>query len=149
MTDWMRCLVASDTDRLPLRAYDTVLRDTPDRRAISPMFIKLLRGVGGRRPAVDRRARSVPRVESIRETRKEYSHPAFSRATLRPLAWPSRCDRLPDLTGLAGVKTFTPAGPESRCRCLLRKASTREDRHRSVASDPRAKPGIDPHSTPP
>jgi hypothetical protein len=31
---------------LPLSAYDTVLGDTPERRAISPMFIKLLRGTG-------------------------------------------------------------------------------------------------------
>ncbi|GAB3975611.1 hypothetical protein GCM10029978_060190 [Actinoallomurus acanthiterrae] len=38
MTDWMRRRVSSDTGRLPLRAYETVLRDTPDRLAISPMF---------------------------------------------------------------------------------------------------------------
>jgi len=31
---------------LPLSAYDTVLGDTPERRAISPMFIELLRGTG-------------------------------------------------------------------------------------------------------
>src|SRR3954453_15551280 len=46
----MRCRVASETARLPLSAYDTVLGDTPERRAISPMFIELLRGTG----AVDR-----------------------------------------------------------------------------------------------
>jgi hypothetical protein len=42
MTAWMRRRVSSDTVRLPLNAYDTVLRDTPARRAISPMFIVIL-----------------------------------------------------------------------------------------------------------
>jgi hypothetical protein len=39
MTSWIRRRVAYDTVRLPLSAYDTVLRDTPARRATSPMFI--------------------------------------------------------------------------------------------------------------
>jgi hypothetical protein len=39
MTAWIRCLVSVLTDRRPLNAYDTVLRDTPARRAISPMFM--------------------------------------------------------------------------------------------------------------
>ncbi len=38
MTAWMRRRVSSATGRLPLSAYDTVLRDTPDLLAISPMF---------------------------------------------------------------------------------------------------------------
>src|SRR5688572_28701913 len=37
MTLSIRRRVASDTARLPLRAYETVLRETPARRAISPM----------------------------------------------------------------------------------------------------------------
>ncbi|GAB3084081.1 hypothetical protein GCM10027186_49850 [Micromonospora schwarzwaldensis] len=41
MTAWIRCRVAAETGRLPLNTYDTVLRDTPARRAISPMFIPL------------------------------------------------------------------------------------------------------------
>ena len=41
MTAWMRCRVSAETGRLPLSAYDTVLRATPERRAISPMFIAL------------------------------------------------------------------------------------------------------------
>ncbi|GAA4613017.1 hypothetical protein GCM10023195_56150 [Actinoallomurus liliacearum] len=68
MTAWMRCRVASDTARLPLSAYDTVLRDTPERRAISPMFIELLRGtgtVGTGRPA-DRLIRRHEGSESNR-----------------------------------------------------------------------------------
>src|SRR3954452_21751783 len=43
MTATMRRRVSSDTVRLPLRTYDTVLRDTPARRAISPMFMTLPR----------------------------------------------------------------------------------------------------------
>jgi hypothetical protein len=42
MTCWMRRFVVSETGRLPLSAYETVLRDTPARLAISPMFIVLL-----------------------------------------------------------------------------------------------------------
>ncbi|WP_234312041.1 hypothetical protein [Streptomyces griseus] len=38
MTRWIFSRVSSDTGRLPLRAYDTVLRETPARLAISPMF---------------------------------------------------------------------------------------------------------------
>jgi hypothetical protein len=38
MTSWILRRVSSETGRLPLRAYDTVLRETPARRAISPMF---------------------------------------------------------------------------------------------------------------
>jgi hypothetical protein len=45
MTCWMRRRVDSETARLPLSAYDTVLRDTPERRAISPMFIDSLTAV--------------------------------------------------------------------------------------------------------
>src|ERR1044071_7596087 len=35
----MRCLVAALTGRRPVSAYETVLRATPARRAISPMSI--------------------------------------------------------------------------------------------------------------
>src|SRR5579859_7688150 len=38
MTCWTRARVCSETFRLPLRAYETVLRDTPARLAISSMF---------------------------------------------------------------------------------------------------------------
>ncbi|GAB2909804.1 hypothetical protein GCM10027075_06710 [Streptomyces heilongjiangensis] len=38
MTRWIFSRVSSDTGRLPLSAYDTVLRATPARLAISPMF---------------------------------------------------------------------------------------------------------------
>jgi hypothetical protein len=47
----MRRRVASATERLPLSAYDTVLRDTPERRAISPMFIGFLPGALARASA--------------------------------------------------------------------------------------------------
>ncbi|EGJ72888.1 hypothetical protein STTU_0099 [Streptomyces sp. Tu6071] len=33
-----RSLIASDTCRFPLSTYETVLRETPALRAISPMF---------------------------------------------------------------------------------------------------------------
>src|SRR5687768_5602753 len=39
MTSLIRRTVAAETGRLPLNAYDTVLRDTPTRLAISPMFM--------------------------------------------------------------------------------------------------------------
>jgi hypothetical protein len=39
MTAWIRRRVSGPIARLPLIAYETVLRDTPARRAISPMFI--------------------------------------------------------------------------------------------------------------
>jgi hypothetical protein len=38
MTSLIRRAVAVDTGRLPDSAYDTVLRETPARLAISPMF---------------------------------------------------------------------------------------------------------------
>jgi hypothetical protein len=38
MTTWILRRVSSDTGRFPLSAYDTVLRETPALRAISPMF---------------------------------------------------------------------------------------------------------------
>src|SRR3954464_8803383 len=47
MTSWIRRRVASDRVRLPLSAYDTVLRDTPARRAISPMFSAWASGLAG------------------------------------------------------------------------------------------------------
>jgi hypothetical protein len=44
----MRARIASEMDRLPLSAYETVLRATPTRRAISPMLRRLVRAsVGG------------------------------------------------------------------------------------------------------
>jgi hypothetical protein len=46
MTRWIFCRVSSDTGRLPLSAYETVLRETPARRAISPMFTGLLLRTG-------------------------------------------------------------------------------------------------------
>ncbi|GAA0339195.1 hypothetical protein GCM10010151_31070 [Actinoallomurus spadix] len=82
MTAWMRCRVASDTERLPLSAYDTVLRETPDRRAISPMFIELLRGAdpaGAGRPAgFSMGERVISRIVSLNSG--ECSHPARGRA---------------------------------------------------------------------
>src|SRR4051812_28665602 len=47
MTSWIRRRVASRSGRLPLSAYDTVLRDTPARRAISPMFSAWASGLAG------------------------------------------------------------------------------------------------------
>jgi hypothetical protein len=41
ITSWIRLRVLLATGRLPLSAYDTVLRDTPARRAISPMLMQL------------------------------------------------------------------------------------------------------------
>ncbi len=43
MTSLIRWAVAVDTGRFPLSAYDTVLRDTPARLAISPMFMRASR----------------------------------------------------------------------------------------------------------
>src|SRR6266700_4478007 len=63
MTSWMRRRVDSETARLPDSAYDTVLRDTPERRAISPMFIELPRG-GPARPRTCRSTAAT--VEPIR-----------------------------------------------------------------------------------
>src|SRR3954449_283152 len=67
----MRCRVASETARLPLSAYDTVLGDTPERRGVSPMFIELLPGpgAGGRGPVGgERRAISPMFIELLRGT---------------------------------------------------------------------------------
>jgi hypothetical protein len=38
MTPWILARVSWETGRFPLSAYDTVLRETPARLAISPMF---------------------------------------------------------------------------------------------------------------